>query len=137
MRTLSLHLLRTPVQRHWSSLSWKHRMDLSQRKGPDGAQDARGGITLMPTKRTALRCFPHHRLQSDQISYPRASEARFILRLPDPVESLARDSVLSQKEAQLGRMFLHVAQGVQLEFEKAHRLPPPPGESNLAVRLLV
>jgi hypothetical protein len=80
---------------------------------------------------------PHHRLHSDQISYPRASEARFILHLPDPVESLARDTVLSQKEAQLGRMFLHVAQGVQLELEKAHRLPPPPGESNLAVRLLV
>ncbi len=80
---------------------------------------------------------PHHRLQSDQISYPRASEVRFILRLPDPVERLARDAVLSQKEAQLGRMFLDVAQGVQLELEKAHRLPPPPGESNLAVRLLV
>ena len=80
---------------------------------------------------------PHQRLQSDQISYPRASEARFILRLPHPVESLARDAVLSQKEAQLGRMFLDVAQGVHLELEKAHRLPPPPGESNLAVRLLV
>src|ERR1051326_2524234 len=61
----------------------------------------------------------------------------FILRLPDPVERLARDAVLSQKEAQLGRMFLDVAQGVQLELEKAHRLPPPPGESNLAVGLLV
>ena len=80
---------------------------------------------------------PHHRLQSDQISYPHASEARFILRLPDPVESLARDAVLSQKEAQLGRMFLDVAQGVQLELEKAHRLPPPPGESHLVVGLLV
>src|SRR6266436_8818294 len=127
MRTLSLHLLHTPAQRHWSSLSWKHRMDLSQRKRPDGAQDARVGITPMPTRRAALRCFPHHRLQSDQISYPRASEARFILRLPDPVERLARDGALSQKEAQLGRMFLDVAQGVQLELEKAHRFPPPPG----------
>src|SRR5450755_1445347 len=48
MRTLSLHLLHTPAQRHWSSLSWKHRMDQSQRKGPDGAQDARFGITPMP-----------------------------------------------------------------------------------------
>ncbi len=57
---------------------------------------------------------PHHRLQSDQISYARASEARFILRLPDPVERLARDTVLSQKEAQLGRMFLDVAQVVEL-----------------------
>ena len=80
---------------------------------------------------------PYHRLQSDQISYPRASDARFILRLPDPVERLARNAVLSQKETQLGRMFLDVAQGVQLEFEKAHRLPPLPRESNLAVRLLV
>src|SRR6266478_5873845 len=89
------------------------------------------------SRRAALRCFPHHRLQSDQISYPRASEARFILRLPDPVERLARDAALSQKEAQLGRMFLDVAQGVQLELEKAHRLPPPPRESHLALRLLV
>jgi hypothetical protein len=67
----------------------------------------------------------------------RASVARFLLRSRDPVERLARDAVLSQKEAQLGRMFLHVAQGVQLELEKAHRLPPPPGESHLALRLLV
>ena len=68
---------------------------------------------------------------------PRARKpARSILRLPDPVESLAWDTVLSQKEAQLGRMFLHVAQGVQLELEKAHRLPPSPGESHLALRLL-
>jgi hypothetical protein len=67
----------------------------------------------------------------------RASKACFILRLPDPIERLARDAVLSQKEAQLGCVLLDVAQGVHLELEKAHRLPPPPGESNLAVRLLV
>ena len=127
------HLCRDTGRACHGNIAWTSR----ERKGPDGAQDARGGITLMPTKRAALRCFPHHRLQSDQISYPRASEARFILRLPDPVERLARDAVLSQKEAQLGRMFLDVTQGVQLELEKAHRLPPPPGESNLAVRLLV
>jgi len=35
----------------------------------------------------------------------RASAARFLLRSRDPVERLARDGVLSQKEAQLGRMF--------------------------------
>src|SRR6266567_317828 len=64
-------------------------------------------------------------------------EARFILRPRDPIERLVRDGVLSEKEAQLGRMFLHVTHGVQLELEKAHRLPPPPGESNLAARLLV
>ena len=43
----------------------------------------------------------------------RASVARFLLRSRDPVERLARDAVLSEKEAQLGRMFLDVAQGVQ------------------------
>src|SRR6266568_4913282 len=67
----------------------------------------------------------------------RASVARFFLRSRDPVERLARDAVLSEKEAQLGRVFLHVAQGVQLELEKAHRLPPLPGESHLALRLLI
>jgi len=46
----------------------------------------------------------------------RASEARFILRSWDPVERLVRDAVPSEKEAQLGRMFLHVAHGVQLEL---------------------
>ena len=46
----------------------------------------------------------------------RASEARFILRSWDPVERLVRDAVLSEKEAQLGRMFLHVTHAVQLEF---------------------
>ncbi len=138
MRTLSLHLLHTPAQRHWSSLSWKHRMDQSRAEETRWSAgcasrhyaDARPAAPLSAVS-------PHHRLQSDQISYPHASEARFILRLPDPVESLARDAVLSQKEAQLGRMFLDVAQGVQLELEKAHRLPPPPGESNLVVGLLV
>ena len=44
---------------------------------------------------------------------PRASEARSILRSRDPVERLVRDGVLSEKEAQLGCVFLHVAQGVQ------------------------
>ena len=41
------------------------------------------------------------------------SEACSLLRTLNPVERLARDGVLSQKEAQLSRMFLHVAQGVQ------------------------
>jgi hypothetical protein len=44
---------------------------------------------------------------------PSASEARFTLRSRDPVERLVRDAVLSEKEAQLGRMFLHVTHGVQ------------------------
>ena len=39
----------------------------------------------------------------------RASKACFILRLPDPIERLARDAVLSQKEAQLGCVLLDVA----------------------------
>jgi hypothetical protein len=43
----------------------------------------------------------------------RASEACFLLRTQNPVERLVRDGVLSEKEAQLSRMFLHVAQGVQ------------------------
>lgn len=67
----------------------------------------------------------------------RASVARFFLRSRHPVERLAWDAVLSQKEAQLGGMFLHVAQSVQLELEKTHRLPPSPGESHLALRLLI
>jgi hypothetical protein len=84
-------------------------MDLSQRKRPDGAQDARVGITPMRDLPRRSPLFPRHLLQSHQISYPRASEARFILRLPDPVEQLARNTVLSQKEAQLGRVLLDVA----------------------------
>jgi hypothetical protein len=63
--------------------------------------------------------------------------ARFILRSRDPVERLVRDSVLAEKEAQLGRMFLHMAHGEQLEFPKAHRLIPEPGKNGLNVRLLV
>jgi hypothetical protein len=43
----------------------------------------------------------------------RASKACFLLRTLNPVERLARDGVLSKKEAQLSRMFLHVAQSVQ------------------------
>jgi|SRR5579872_107095 len=43
----------------------------------------------------------------------RTSEACFLLRTLHPLERLARDGVLSKKEAQLRRMFLHVAQGVQ------------------------
>ena len=46
----------------------------------------------------------------------RASETRCMLRLRNPVECLARDAVLSEKEAQSGRMFLHVAHGQQEEF---------------------
>lgn len=37
----------------------------------------------------------------------------FLLRTLNPVERLAWDGVLSEKEAQLSRMFLHMAQGVQ------------------------
>ena len=40
--------------------------------------------------------------------------ACFLLRTLNPVERLARDGVLSEKETQLGRMFLHVAHSVQL-----------------------
>jgi hypothetical protein len=58
-------------------------------------------------------------------------------RQGDPIKRLARDAVLSQKETQLGGMLLDVAQGVHLELEKAHWLPPPPGKSHLALRLLV
>jgi len=44
------------------------------------------------------------------------SATRFTLRSRDPVERLVRDAVLSEKEAQLGCMFLHVTHGVQLEL---------------------
>jgi hypothetical protein len=37
----------------------------------------------------------------------------FLLRPQNPVDRLARDGVLSEKEAQLSRMFLYVAQSVQ------------------------
>lgn len=63
--------------------------------------------------------------------------ARFIRGSRDPVERLVRDAVLPEQEAQLGRMFLHVAQGDQLELQKAHRLFSEPGESDLVARLLV
>jgi hypothetical protein len=45
----------------------------------------------------------------------RASEARCILGSRDPVERFVWDGVLSEKEAQLGSMFLHVAHGMQEE----------------------
>src|SRR5207248_1328941 len=94
-------------------------------------------LCSFPSRQRFSAISPHRRSPSDQMSHPRASPARFILRLPHPVEPLARDAVLSQKDPQLGRMFLDVAQGVQLEHEKAHRLPSHPGESNPAPRLLV
>jgi hypothetical protein len=53
----------------------------------------------------------------------RASVARFILGSRDPVERLVRDAALSEKEAQLGRMFLDVAQIVELQLQKADGLP--------------
>ena len=39
--------------------------------------------------------------------------ALFSLRSPDPVERFVRDAVLAEKEAQLGRVFLHMAHRVQ------------------------
>jgi hypothetical protein len=65
---------------------------------------------------------PHHWSQSDPIDHLRASASRFILRLPDPVEQLVRDGVLSKKEAQLGRMFLDVAQIIELQLQEADGL---------------
>ena len=44
------------------------------------------------------------------------------IRSRDPVERLVRDGMLSEKEAQLGRMFLHVAQIVELQLQKADGL---------------
>ena len=66
----------------------------------------------------------------------RTSEARFLPRSPDPADRFVRDGVLPEKEAQLGGVFLHMAQGVQEQLEIAHRLSPA-GESDLLVRLLV
>jgi hypothetical protein len=45
--------------------------------------------------------------------------------------------VLSEKEAQVGRMFLHVAHAVQLEFYIADRMFPIPGEMERLVSLVV
>src|SRR6476660_5567011 len=42
--------------------------------------------------------------------------ARFSLHSRDPVEVCGRDGVLSEEEAQLGRVFLDVAQTVELQF---------------------
>ena len=67
----------------------------------------------------------------------RTSETRSILRSWDPVERLVRDAVPPEKEAQLGRMFLDVAHGVQLELYIAHRIFTGPGEMEQLVRLLV
>ncbi len=52
-----------------------------------------------------------------------ASEACFLLRSHDPVDRLVGDGVLSQKETQLGRMFLHVTQIIELQLQEAERLP--------------
>ena len=67
----------------------------------------------------------------------RASEAHFLLRSSDPAERFVRDAVLAEKEAQLGCVFLYVAQGVQEQFYIAHRLSPGPGEIDLLMRFLV
>ena len=45
--------------------------------------------------------------------------ARINLRSRDPVEIHVPDGVLSEKEAQLGRMFLDVAHIVELQLQKA------------------
>jgi hypothetical protein len=46
--------------------------------------------------------------------------ARIILRSWNPVEVLVGDAVLSEKEAQLGCMFLDVAHIVELQLQIAH-----------------
>ncbi len=63
--------------------------------------------------------------------------ARFLLRPRNPVKCLVWDGVLSEKEAQLGRMFLHVTHAVQLELEKAQGISSLTGERDLAARSLV
>ena len=63
--------------------------------------------------------------------------ARFLLRSWDPVEHLARDAVLSEKEAQLGRMFLDVTHGVQQKLSIADRMFTVPGKMERLVRLFV
>jgi hypothetical protein len=45
----------------------------------------------------------------------RLAAVRFTLRSRNPVERGVGDTVLSEKEAQLGRMFLDVAQIVELQ----------------------
>src|ERR1700687_5806993 len=85
----------------------RRRTRIGQKNARSESGNARVGPTTTPT---------------------RASEARVILRSPDPVERLAWDAVLPEKEAQLGRMFLHVAHSVQLELEIADRTFPVPGE---------
>ena len=86
-------------------------------QGPDGAQDARVGITPMPDLR---RCSPLAPLTTGrgQTAFPTRAPLRPASSTSswNPVERLARDAVLSQKEAQSGRMFLHVAHGKQEEF---------------------
>src|SRR5260370_40572977 len=65
------------------------------------------------------------------------SATRFTLRSRDPVERLVRDAVLSEKEAQLGCMFLHVAHAVQLQLQEADGLPPRPRVGDALGRSLV
>ena len=49
--------------------------------------------------------------------------ARFALRSRNPVERLVRDAMLAEHEAQLSRMFLHMAQIVELQLQEADWLP--------------
>ena len=67
----------------------------------------------------------------------RASEVCFLLRTQHPVDRVARDGVLSEKETQLCRMFLYVAQRVQQEFEIAQRHASGPLKSVQLVCLLL
>jgi hypothetical protein len=54
---------------------------------------------------------------------PRLVAARITLRSRDPVEVRVRDGMLSEKESQLGRMFLDVAQIVEVQLQNADGLP--------------
>src|SRR6266480_99489 len=86
-------------------------------------------VSLSPTGCATAKVEQHTRDQ-------RLLTALIGFRPADPIRG-SRNSVLSEKQVQLGRMFLHMAHVVQQEFEKAHRLSSDPGESDLLVRFLV
>jgi len=112
------------AERAHARLSWTERLARNARPETSGRVTIRlfGVPEHVATSLglvTACICVCLGRRASARRGATRASAnsaTRFTLRSRDPVERLVRDAVLSEKEAQLGCMFLHVTHGVQLEL---------------------
>ncbi len=94
--------------RHCRRVCFLFRLDHQDSRIPDAEAQAPGISTRRRVFENAkvARRVAHSRL--------RLVAVRVTLRSRNPVERLVRDGVLSEEEAQLGRMFLDVAHIVEL-----------------------